>query len=483
MIKTLRGRLTVWYVSVLAAVLIAVSVMIHVLLGRELHDRIDDNLRAVTRIAVTSLDNDLREGQSVTDAARSTAEELTSIQAMLAIYDGSGNLLAEAGRDDELELTLPHLDRITSEEPVLFTALESDGDDRHRIAVRRTVVGPAGTEYLVVGGSDLEPTEEELASLRQVLFSVVPLALVVAAIVGWFLARHSLSPVVGMAERARRIGIGNLGERLPVANPHDELGRLADTFNELLDRLAAAFAQQRQFMADASHELRTPVATMRTATGVTLQVDHRSEADYRETLQIIEHQTSRLTRLVDDMFTLARADAGDYPVQRSAMYLDELIEEVARAARVLAERKRVAIEITMDRAAEAPFMGDEDLVRRLLVNLVDNAIRHAPPDTSIGLSLQRLDDDYAIMVNDRGRGIPPVAQPHIFERFYRTDVARGRSIADVGGAGLGLAIAKWVARLHDGDVELLESSPSGTTFRVRLPRNSPAAAAGVSAVS
>jgi heavy metal sensor kinase len=474
MIRSLRARLTVWYVSVLAVVLAAVSIMIHVLLARELHDRIDENLRAVTQIAVTSLDNDLHEGQSVVDAAKSTAAELQSNQAMLAIYDAAGTLLAEAGRDDELQLALPNPDSITSGEPLLYTAIETDEDDRHRIAVRRAEVGPSRTQYLIVGGTDLEATEEELASLRRVLLSVVPLALVIAGIVGWILARHSLSPVMIMAERARRIGIENLGERLPVSNPHDELGRLAATFNELLDRLSTSFAQQRQFMADASHELRTPVATTRTAAAVALQATHRAETDYRETLQIIEHQTERLSRLVDDMFTLARADAGNYPVQLSPMYLGELIEEIARASRVLSERKNVAIEVVTDEPEGAPFTGDEELVRRMIVNLVDNAIRHAPSGSTVTVSLHRTADHYDITVADRGRGIPALAQPHIFERFYRSDVARGRAPAEVSGAGLGLAIAKFIASLHEGDITLLESSPMGTTFRVRLPWSAPA---------
>ena len=470
MIESLRARLTVWYVSVLAVVLVGVSIMIHVLLARELYDRIDENLRAVTGIAVTSLDNDLREGQSVVDAARSTAAELQSNQAMLAIYDAAGALLAEAGRDEELQLTLPTASRITSAEPILYTAVESDEDDRHRIAVRRAVVGPSRTQYVIVGGTDLEATEDELASLRRVLLSVVPLALVIAGIVGWFLARHSLSPVMMMAERARRIGVENLGDRLPVSNPHDELGRLAATFNELLDRLATSFSQQRQFMADASHELRTPVATTRTAATVALQVLHRNESDYRETLQLIELQTERLARMVDDMFTLARADAGNYPMQLTPMYLDELIEEVARAARVLADAKSVAIEVVTDADGDAPFTGDEDLIRRMIVNLIDNAIRYAPAGSTVTVTLLRSKGHYGITVSDRGRGIPALAQPHIFKRFYRSDVARGRAAGDVSGAGLGLAIARWIARLHEGDVSLVDSSDAGTTFQIHLPR-------------
>ncbi|MGH9174901.1 MAG: ATP-binding protein [Vicinamibacterales bacterium] len=469
MIETLRARLTLWYISVLAAVLIAVCVLIYVLLARTLYDRIDDNLRAVVSIAITSLANDLKEGQGTEDAARSTAAELFSDQQMLAIYDGGGHPLAEEGRDDDLEITLPPLDTIPADSPRLYTVTEhEDDDDRHRMAVRRVRVGVPGVEYVVLVSSSLEPTDEELESLRGILMYVVPVALVIAGIVGWFLARQSLSPVMAMAERARKISVENLDGRLPVANPRDELGRLAATFNELLARLAASFGMQRQFMADASHELRTPVATARTAAAVALQQPHRQEEEYRETLQIIEQQTARLSRVVDDMFTIARADAGNYPVQKRPMYLDEVVDDVVRAARILSADRNVGIEqVTVPSAS---FVGDEELVRRMIVNLLDNAVKHAPPATSVQIGLREDAGHYAILVTDSGPGIPPAVQPHIFERFYRGDASRGRS--DSGGAGLGLAIARWIARLHHGDVTLVRSGPEGTTFSIVLPHDS-----------
>ncbi len=314
MIETVRTRLTLWYVTALAAVLVVVGGLIYVLLARALYARIDDNLQSVMQIAMTSLANDLAEGQDAEDAARSTARELASRQQMVAIYDATGRLLAEEGRDDDLVFALPALDTIPTDGVLLLTLVEAkDTDDRHRLAFRRVTIPPAGTKYVVAVGSSLEPTDEELESLRGILGYVVPIALVAAGIGGWFLARQSLSPVVAMADRARKIGVENLSGRLPVANPRDELGRLADAFNELLGRLEASLTQQRQFMADASHELRTPVATSRAAASIALQQPHRDERDYRETLEIIEQETARLSRIVDDMFTLARADAGNYP--------------------------------------------------------------------------------------------------------------------------------------------------------------------------
>ncbi len=468
MIETVRARLTIWYVAALAAALIVVGGLIYVLLARSLYVRIDENLSAVARIAMTSLSNDLTEGQDVADAARSTAAELASSQQMLLIYNGAGTLLAEQGRDDDLEFTLPALDAIPDGEPILLTLEEPrDPTDRHRLALRRATIDPGGVPYVIVIGSSLERTDEELESLREILWYVGPLALVIAGIGGWFLAKHSLAPVMAMADRARKIGVGNLSERLPAGNRRDELGRLAQTFNDLLGRIEESMVQQRQFMADASHELRTPVATARTAASVALQQASRGEDEYRQALDIIEQQTSRLSRIVDDMFTLARADAGNYPVRMTPMYLDEIVEEVARAERVLARAKNVSVETAAE--PSAAFVGDEDLIRRLLVNLVDNAVRHAPEGSTVTMALVDRGTLYTIAIDDAGPGIPPHVQPHIFERFYRGDAARPRD-QPYDGAGLGLALARWIAREHGGDVALADSSAAGTTFVITLPR-------------
>jgi heavy metal sensor kinase len=468
MINTIRTRLTLWYVTVLAAALIAVAVLIYVLLARALYVRVDEAVVAGVQIASTSLANDLMEGQDYADAARSTAGEISSTRQMVAIYDASGRLLAEGGRDTDLELTLPPIAAIPEQDVLFQTVVESDDDDPHRLGMRRVRLSGAG-DYIVVLGSPLESLDEELASLRRIIGYMVPLVLVIAGLGGWFLARQSLSPVMSMADRARRIGVENLSERLPVANPRDELGRLAATFNELLGRLERSLVQQRQFMADASHELRTPVATARTATSVALQQPHRSEEDYRETLEIIEQQTTRLSRVVDDMFTLARADAGAYPIRRTPMYLDELIDEIVRAARVIASTKKVSVDDALT-VRSASFYGDEELVRRMIGNVVDNAVRHAPPATSVRIDLDRSASGYVIAVRDQGPGVPPEIQPYIFERFFRADAARQRGPASPhDGAGLGLALARWIARSHGGDVDLVRSSESGSTFVIALP--------------
>ena len=307
---------------------------------------------------MTSLANDLAEGQDTEDAARSTAAELASRQQMLAIYDADGRLLAEEGRDDDLAIALP--------------ALATDSDRRGAAADRRRSRGRRRPPPPGVSPRHDSAVRHRIRRRRRQRRSSRPTRSwnrCAGSSATWCRSRWSSPASAAGSWRARacrrssrwpsgrgRIGVENLSERLPVANPRDELGQLAETFNELLGRLEASLIQQRQFMADASHELRTPVATARTAASVALQQPHRDEREYRETLAIIEQQTARLSRIVDDMFTLARADAGNYPVRTTPMYLDEVVDEVVRAARVLASTKDVSIEpsrITVGRRSPA----------------------------------------------------------------------------------------------------------------------------------
>jgi heavy metal sensor kinase len=466
-IESVRARLTIFHVVVLAVLLTVVGGLIYVLLARALYARIDESLVAVMAIATTSLDNDLAEGQDVADAARSTAAELASRQQMLAIYDAQGELLAESGRDDDLDIALPPIDTIPADHTHLITVTEArDDDDRHRLGMRRITLPRHATTYVVVAGSSLEPTDEELEALRDTLGYVVPIALLLAGLGGWALAHRSLAPVVAMVERARRLGAEDLSGRLPVANPRDELGRLAETFNALLGRLESSMQQQRRFMADASHELRTPITTTRTAANVALQQQHRNEDEYRHALAVIEQQATRLSRIVDDLFTLTRADAGTYPVRNQPMYLDEVVGDVVAAARILGSTRNVRIDLSS--SGPAWFVGDEELIRRMVLNLLHNAVHHSPAETVVRVEVGTIAHGYAIVVADQGPGIPPEHQPHIFERFYRVDASRGRGGRD-GGAGLGLALVRWVAELHSGTITLTSSSDTGSIFTVELP--------------
>lgn len=331
----------------------------------------------------------------------------------------------------------------------------------------RMMVRPVqlGKLSLVLGAAHgLRGRERLLRELEIALVAGIPVLLLLAIGGGWLLARQNLHPVAVMTERAATIGTANLHERLPVKNARDELGRLATVFNDLLARLARAFDQQRQFMADASHELRTPVAIMSGEAELALARDDRSLAELRTALVNIRHEARRLKRIVDDLFLLARANAGEQLLARASLYLGDVARECLQTVRSLAAAKDITLQYEGE--DELPYVGDEALLRRMVMNLLDNAIKYTPPGGRVELRAAILDGRYALDVIDTGSGIPPDAQARLFDRFYRARVERS---AGDGGAGLGLAIARWIAESHGGTIALVRSGEAGSDFRVELP--------------
>ncbi len=469
MIDSVRWKLTLWYLAVLALVLVAFSVVIYALLRQTLYERLEAGLRVEIRAMAAAVDRELALGATEQEAIKRAQEERTTQRQATAVYDINGRVIFERPTRSGKHARLPQLSLIPADDSYFYTITEEEdgGRDGRRIAVRRIQNGTRGTTYIYAASQPLDRVVEELSSLRKNLLLAIPLALALAGGGGWFLARRSLAPVVVMSERARRIGAANLDERLPIANPRDELGQLATAFNELLERLDDSFEQQRRFMADASHELRTPISILRTAAAVAVS-RKRNDVEYIEALELVGEQARRLTRIVEDMFTLARADAGQRTLQHSDFYLEEVVAESARAAAVLGASKGVAVE--MEQAEESPCRGDEGLLRQMFLNLLDNAIKHTPTGGQVRVSLDRVNSHYLISVADTGTGIPPEAQGYVFERFFRADKSRSRTETSTGGgAGLGLAIARWVAEAHDGSLELKDTSATGSTFMATLP--------------
>jgi signal transduction histidine kinase len=273
-----------------------------------------------------------------------------------------------------------------------------------------------------------------------------------------------------MADRAAEITATNLRDRLPVSGG-EELAGLARVVNELLGRLENSFAQQRRFMADASHELRTPTAILRTEADVTLAQHHRSEDDYRTSLTVIRDAARRLTRIVDDLFALARVDSENVATRRERVYVEELVDDAMRMVRPLADARAVRVELRA--ATEAPMDGDADLLGRLIVNLLDNAIKHSPDGGVVEVEMTRRDALVDVAIIDHGQGIPEGERERVFQRFVRLpsgDAAGSPQTDGQGaGAGLGLAIARRIAEAHGGSLAVADSRPGRTEFRLTLP--------------
>jgi len=334
----------------------------------------------------------------------------------------------------------------------------------------------AGSVHRLVILASRHPESELLAHLRVALGWLVPITIILASAGGYFLARKNLAPVADMTERADRISESTLHDRLVVENPADELGRLATTLNRLLDRLDLAFERQRRFIADASHELRTPLAILQGESEVALSNPSRTPEEYRGSLTALQHEARRLARIVEDMFTLSRADAGQYPVNPRPLYLDELVADCAQSVRTLAAAKSITVSVEPN--GELLFSGDESLLSRMFLNLLDNAIKYTPNGGKVAVQVRATPAGAQVMVSDNGPGISEQFHSRIFERFFRADQARtrgnpGASDSSASGAGLGLSIAKWIAEAHRGTLTLTRSDPSGTVFTVNLP-NPPA---------
>ncbi|MBL0938761.1 MAG: HAMP domain-containing protein [Gemmatimonadaceae bacterium] len=318
---------------------------------------------------------------------------------------------------------------------------------------------------------------EDRALLRQVrttLFFAIPLALLVSIAVGFLLARRSLEPLEAINARTATISAANLDERLPVVNPHDELGRLAQIINGLLERVDSAFRTQRQFVADASHELRTPLAIIRGEADVTLRRPQRPEDEYREAMTVVHAESLRLSRIVDDLFLLARTDAGGALTAPLPIDPQGLVTSVLRSVRTLADERHVTLQASLEALdGDCDIRGEESLLRRLLLNLLDNALKHAPRGSTIHVAARTIVDTderfIGIRVQDEGPGIAPDLRARVFERFVHGVASDMRSATSTPpGAGLGLAIAQAIAHAHGGRIELLEV-PIGTAFEVQLP--------------
>lgn len=347
-----------------------------------------------------------------------------------------------------------------------FTIPGADGG--MRIALDTTTVG--GKRVLLGVSEPLDEVDELLGQIRGAVLIAVPVLATLALLLGYGLAGRALAPVTAMSAEAKGIGARTMHERLTVQNPHDEMGQLAGEFNAVLDRLDAALEQQHHFTADASHELRTPVAIIRTEAEVALGGHARSTAEYRDALRVILDGSEQLSRIVNDMFLLARTDAGQATITRNPLYLDELAADTMRSMTSLAAARGVSLALVAP--GEVLYHGDEALLRRVLANLLDNALKHAPHGTTVTVTLDESHDGCRLAVSDVGGGIPESARPYVFDRFFRADEARARVGGAPGsGAGLGLAIAREIVELHGGHLSVREPAAQGTTFDLFLSRD------------
>jgi signal transduction histidine kinase len=441
--------LTAWYSFVMVAVLVAGAVAVAVVQERLAYERLDSELERLMLTLEGVMRTEFGEGLDLVAAADEASSEVVAPDRTLMLLRPDGSILEVWGQPTaglwQPDLRQQHLGTVLV------------GESQMRALSRPVTHG--SHQYVAVVLVSLDGIEAEHREILVALGIGVLIALALAGVGGWLVAHQSLRPLADLASQAATITEHDPSGRLHA--PHeDELGRLARAFNAVLDRLASALHGQRQFMADASHELRTPVSVVRTTAQVILTRATRPEHEYRESMAIVEEQSGRLKRLVDAMLMLSRVEAQGIPVVREPLYIDDLVGECARALQVLAVDRQVTIRTCGD--SEVMYSGDPTLLKQLVGNLLDNAIRHARAGGAVTATVTRNDGRIAIHITDDGDGIALEDRERIFERFVRFD-SRSQ------GAGLGLPIARWIAEAHGGTLVLESTGPTGSCFAVTLP--------------
>lgn len=471
MLDSVRTRLTLWYAGVLALSLIAFAALTYYAAARIFYARQDESLRSTAHTVASAYIQELEEEKSVDKANNVVLAQMVFPNRYVEIIDSEGRVVAGSGNLAGHSLTVPAATLEEARHRGFGFLVQNDfPGDRYGLRVAVVQMFPPGDYppgFAVVAESQGE-IEEGLRRLRRYFVAGVPLILLLASLGGYFLARKSLAPIALMNEQTRRISAENLSSQLDVSNPRDEVGRLATTINALLRRLDAAFKEQQRFVADASHELRTPLAVLRGETEVALEQE-RALSEYKESLALVKDEAERLSRIVESLFILARAPIESSSLIKESVRLNEVVSECSRAARVLATRKGLRLDAEGP-LPEVSIHGDDELLKRLLLNLLDNAVKYTPAGGEIRIRLEQ-NGTARITVADTGIGIPAEDQPRIFDRFYRVDKARSRA---QGGAGLGLSIAQWIAEAHGGTLSVNSVVGRGSTFVVELPIDSDA---------
>lgn len=470
---SIRVRLTLWYTALIAAYLAIVSVGGYGFLATVTLDDVDDLLARSASTVATAMEFERHGGAADTAAMRSVTEGLRLPDVAVLVLDAATREATPAERhpqrpvalseDQRRELvdTMEMTARRAPSTPNLTTTLVTAMDVR--VLTLPYVLGKH--PLVITVARSMGARDTTLDEARLALSVSIPVLLLLAAAGGYWLAGKSLSPVAAMSAQARAIGGRTLHERLPVQNPDDELGQLAMVLNDLLARLEAAFEAQRRLVAEASHELRTPVAVISGESEHALAKADRPEAELRDSLRVVRAESLRLRASIDDLFFLARADAGERRVKSEAVNLADLAGACVRAAQSRAPQRNITVESAGE--SGATVSGDGELIRRVLDNLVTNAINYSTVGGPITVRLRAAGPTASVEVADSGPGIPAAQRERVFERFYRGEDAR--TLAEGTGAGLGLAIARWIARAHGGDVVVADAPGGGCIFRLTIP--------------
>jgi heavy metal sensor kinase len=448
-LKSIKFRLTLWYLAAIVAMLAVFGTFAYTLLSRNLYRNLNESLR--TRFIEL-------QGSIKYDGRQFVFDE--KVNELVMIYDADGVLIQRLGPNVQFSNIDKTVEQALFGKSAFQSAERPEGPDVRLYAAPFNV--DSQTRVALVVGRTTNEIVSVLAIFRMVILNSSIFVVLLAGVGGIFLTDRTLKPVEQIAETARGIGESDLSRRIDVQTD-DELGLLAATLNGMIGRLETAFKKERQFVADASHELRTPLAIIQAESSLALEKS-RSQDEYQRSLELVSQEVAYMSEVVGKMLLLARSDAGSEPVDFEDIRLKNLITELAQDLELLIQDKGLRLDLgPMD---DLKVRGDRVKLKQLFLNVLDNAIRYTPSGGSITASLARRDSQAVAAITDTGIGIAAEHLPFIFDRFYRVDKAR---TASDGGTGLGLAIALSVAKMHGGGIEAESEPDKGTTVRIVLP--------------
>ncbi|BCR03516.1 two-component sensor histidine kinase [Desulfuromonas versatilis] len=466
--RSIRFRLTLWYALTLAVILAASGFFWHLYLESNLLAQVDQRLLKIAGDVASYQAKSQELGRG------NPCERLLSFRGShhwgeyLQLLDVEGNVLCYSANLDGVPLPFSaHSAKAALREGLFFQTVEQKDTPQIRLLTYPLRGGDAA-ELLRVG-ENLDSNEAVLRGLRLIFLTSTPLAILALAFGGWFLAGRALAPVVRITSTVRKISAEKLSQRLPVRDTRDEIAELELTFNEMLHRLEESFNKIKQFTGDASHELRTPLAILRGETEVTLRWAKDPE-ELRRTLESNMEEIDRMERIIEDLLTLAKSEAGESRLEITSFSLSDQLQDLYLQGRMLAEPKDIEFSLTLRVDKEILIDADQLQLHRVFLNLISNAIKYTPRGGKVDVSLTVQGDQAVVAVADTGIGIGQQHLPHIFDRFYRVDEARNR---EVGGTGLGLAIVKWIVAAHGGRIEVRSTPGEGSVFTVYIPKHGP----------
>lgn len=453
-------KLTAWYMLFMSISFAAGGGLALLSMRHSIHSTVDEQLRERMRVVRETIDRTLRVG-NVQKLRKDLDEdsELRPESDLLQISDQAAKWVFQSAAMKAYHLP-PQLTTNTNARAIT----EIVGDIPIRSITETTWVN--GRAYHIQVAARMDEFYEALDRFSHRLLIFVPVILIVASAAGYWTSRRALSPVDQITQAAQQIHSQNLSSRIAVPKTHDELQRLSETLNAMLARVEAAMQKISQFTADASHELRTPITIMRTRAELVLR-RVRTETEYRDVIEQLHAELVQTSDLVDNLMLLARADAGSEPAQFTAIDLGSILRRVLVQASPLAEGKGLTLRATLPETDNIWIEGDSQLLQRLFLLLIDNAVKYTPPGGRVLVELTGTDGIAQVSVSDTGIGIAATDLPYIFDRFYRADKTRSR---ESGGAGIGLSIGRWIAEAHLGSVDVKSRVGEGTTFFVILPK-------------